>query len=73
MGLFYNGDVQARRCNILSEPLEVSKLLPASAQNLLAKLLVRNSKERLGPNGAFKNKAHPFLTNSTRNKCTTRI
>lgn len=65
---FYHEDLQKRRRNILSEPLEVSKLLPTSAQDLLAKLLNRNPKERLGVKGASEIKAHPFFDEVDWNK-----
>ncbi|PTB37278.1 hypothetical protein M441DRAFT_83185 [Trichoderma asperellum CBS 433.97] len=65
---FYNEDMQERCRNILSEPLEVSKLLPASAQDLLAKLLIRNPGERLGANGASEIKEHPFFDELDWNK-----
>ncbi|KAH8131894.1 hypothetical protein LI328DRAFT_160673 [Trichoderma asperelloides] len=65
---FYKEDMQERCRNILSEPLEVSKLLPASAQDLLAKLLIRNPKERLGANGASEIKDHLFFDELDWNK-----
>lgn len=65
---FYNEDVQERRRNILSEPLEISKSLPPSAQDLLAKLLIRNPNERLGANGASEIKNHPFFDELDWNK-----
>lgn len=58
---FYSEDVQERRRNILSKPLETTNLLPASAQDLISKLLIRNPNERLGANGASEIKSHPFF------------
>jgi serum/glucocorticoid-regulated kinase 2 len=58
---FYSEDVQERRRNILFKPLEMSRLLPASARDLLAKLLNRNPEERLGVNGPSEIKSHPFF------------
>lgn len=53
---FYSEDVQERRHNILFKPLEMSKFVPESAQDLLAKLLIRNSKEPLGVNKTSRSK-----------------
>ncbi|KAM0469194.1 hypothetical protein ACHAPX_010579 [Trichoderma viride] len=58
---FYSEDVQERRRNILSKPLEMNNLLPAYAQDLIAKLLIRNPNERLGSNGPSEIKSHPFF------------
>lgn len=58
---FYDEDVEQRRRNILSEPLVVSGLLPASTQDLLNKLLTRKPDDRLGFNGACEIKAHRYF------------
>ncbi|KAL7932958.1 hypothetical protein V8C35DRAFT_305921 [Trichoderma chlorosporum] len=58
---FYDENTEHRRHKILSEPLEVPNLLPASAQDLLIKLLSRNPKERLGVNGPSEIRNHPFF------------
>jgi serum/glucocorticoid-regulated kinase 2 len=52
--LFYDDDVEQRRCNILSEPPVVSRLLPASTQDLLNKLLTRKPDDRLRFNGTHR-------------------
>lgn len=54
-------DVEQRRRNILSEPLVVSGLLPASTQDLLNKLLTHKLDDRLGFNGAYEIKAHHYF------------
>jgi serum/glucocorticoid-regulated kinase 2 len=58
---FYDEDVEQRRRNILSEPLVVSGLLPASTQDLLNKLLSHKPDDRLGFNGASEIKAHHYF------------
>ncbi|RFU73429.1 serine threonine- kinase tel1 [Trichoderma arundinaceum] len=65
---FYDEDVEERRRKTLSEPLEFSELLPASAQDLLTKLLARRPEERLGEKGAFEIKIHPFFSGLDWNK-----
>ena len=58
---FYDEDVEQRCRNILSEPLVVSGLLPASTQDLLNKLLTHKPDDRLGFNRASEIKAHRYF------------
>ncbi|KAH7120728.1 hypothetical protein EDB81DRAFT_233421 [Dactylonectria macrodidyma] len=58
---FYHEDSEEVHRKILSEPLHLPDSLPLSAQDILAKLLMRQPEDRLGAKGASEIQVHPFF------------
>lgn len=58
---YYDENTNEMYRKILAEPLHFPEIVPPAAKDLLAKLLNRDPKQRLGANGSAEIKAHPFF------------